>query len=220
MVRRCSEIFSQSSLRPRFSRPDTVHLGHAAPTLVLGLLALAFAAPGAWLWKVATPALLAASLLTNFFQTGLSQKVFPLPGGNAAVEIRGRKMHVGAEEAQLLQCGTKLASEIAASEERILFLPNIAGLYPSTDRRSPIRKLYFIFPAELEDESGIIRELEESRTQWVMLRDYAIDGRDELRFRNTNPLMSAHLGRYFAPYQMAGLPADTVILHRKARPRP
>lgn len=203
-----------------FSRPDIVHLGHAAPTLVLGLLALAFSVAGGWLWKVAAPALLAASLHAAFFQTGLAQRVFPPREGSRTVEVRGRTMSVAPEESRLLECAAKLAGEVAAPDENILFLPNIAGLYPSTERRSPIRKLYFIFPAALEDETGTIRELEESRVQWVMLRDYAIDGREELRFRYANPLMFAHLSRYFAPFQMEGLPADTLVLRRKARQRP
>jgi hypothetical protein len=200
-----------------FSRPDIVHLGHAAPTLVLGMIALAFATGSAWGWKVATPALLAASVLANFFQTGLAQKIFPPPGGNVAVEVRGRPMEAGAEEAQLLQSAARLTGEVAGPDERILFLPNLPGLYPATDRRAPIRQLYFIFPATLGDESGLIRELDDARAQWVMLRDYPLDGRDELRFRHANPLLFAHLTRFFAPYQMEGLPADTVILRRKTR---
>ncbi len=203
-----------------FSRPDTVHLGHAAPTLVLGLLALSFTAARPRVWKVVTPGLLAASLLANFFQTGLAQMTFPPSGGNVAVEVRSRKLSVGPEEARLLLCGTKLAGEVAAPDERILFLPNLAGLYPSTDRLSPIRKLDFIFPASLGDESRTIREMEESRVQWVMMRDYVIAGQDDLRFRNSNPLLFAHLTRFFTPFQMEGLPPDTHLLRRKTRQRP
>ncbi len=202
-----------------FSRADIVHLGHAMPTLAIGLLAAAFTAPVGWMWKVAAPALLAVAVATNLFQTGLGQKIFPPPGGTRVMEVRGRAMTVGTEEARLLECGAKLTGELAGPDERILFLPNLAGLYPSTERRSPIRHLYFIFPTELNDESTTIREIEEARVQWVMLRDYATDGRDDLRFRNTNPLMFAHLNRYFAPFQMEGMPPDTMLLRRTARQR-
>jgi hypothetical protein len=200
-----------------FSRPDTVHLGHAAPTLVLGLLALCCTASAPRLWKVAPLVLLAASVLTNFFETGLAQKIFPPPGGTVALEIRGRTMEIGADEARLLHCAARLSGEVAGADERILFLPNLPGLYLATDRPAPIRKLYFIFPTPLAEESGTIREVDESRTQWVLLRDYALDGRDELRFRHANPLLFAHLTRFFAPYPMEGLPSDTMILRRRAK---
>lgn len=202
-----------------FSRPDTVHIGHAAPTLVLGVLALAFTSPAAWVWKIAISVLMTASLLANFFQTGLAQQIFPGPDGNQSVELRGRRMTIPSGDAQLLQAGARLATEVASADESIAFLPNLPGLYPATARTSPIRKLYFIFPAALEEETGTIRELEEARVHWVMLRDYALDGREELRFRNANPLLHAHLQRFFAPYQMDGLPPDTVILRRKGQQR-
>jgi hypothetical protein len=200
-----------------FSRPDTVHLGHAAPTLVLGLLALCFAIGKPRLWPVVTPVLLAASVLANFFQTGLAQRIFPPPAGKVDMEIRGRRMEVGADEARLLGCAATLVSEVSAAGESVLFLPNLPGLYPATARPSPIRQLYFIFPTAPADEAGIVREVDESGAQWVMLRDYALDGRDDLRFRHANPLLFAHFTRYFAPYQMEGLPPDTVILRRKGK---
>ena len=51
-----------------------------------------------------------------------------------------------------------------------------------------------------------------------MLRDYALDGRDELRFSNTNPIVSQYLRENFEPVPMAGLPPDTIILHRTPNP--
>ena len=201
-----------------FSRPDSIHLGHTAPTLALGLIALAFAA-GAGLWKVATPVLLAASLVANFFETGLARKVFAPTPALTPLEIQDRPMNVDAEEAQFVDCATALTHDLAHEDERVLFLPNLAGLYPATGRTSPIRQLYCIFPATLQEQSALVSELEAAHVQWVMLRDYALDGRKELRFRETNPLVFAHLSRYFAPYPMASLPTDTVVLRRTGKPR-
>jgi hypothetical protein len=204
-----------------FSRPDSAHLSHVAPTLVLGLLAFAFASAEKqpWLWKASALVLLAASLLTNFFETGLAQKIFPPPGGLVRTQVRGRTMRIGPDEAQFLASATKLTTEAANEDEPILFLPNLSTLYPFTSRRSPIRKLDFTAPPSLAEQTQIIREIEEGRVQWTMLRDDAVGGREDLRFRNTSPLIFAHLGRYFAPFSMEDLPPDTVILRRKALQR-
>jgi hypothetical protein len=197
-----------------FSRPDTVHLGHAAPTLVLGILALG----GRWR-PIFTPVLLGASLLTNAFQSGLAARIFPGQPALEEVTVQGRALHVGAPEAQWLRAAERLSREVATPEERILFLPNLPGLYPATGLRSPTRQIYFIFPASLEDQGRIITEIESAKVPWVMQRDYALDGRDDLRFRQTHPLIAAHLERYFAPFAMEGLPPDTTILRRRAAPR-
>ena len=202
-----------------FSRPDTIHLGHAAPTLALGLIALAFAVRPA-VGQMITPVLLVASLLTNLFETGLVRKIFPPTPPLVPMEVRKRSMSVGAEEAEFLKSATTLATEIANPDERILFLPNLPALYPAVSRTSPIPQLYCIFPASLEEQTEMVSEIERTRVQWVMLRDYALDGRDDLRFRQTNPLVFAHFSRYFAPFPMPSLPADTVILRRTMAPRP
>jgi len=203
-----------------FSRPDLVHLGHAMPTLLLGLIAAACTAPAPWLGKLAAPALLAVSTLTNLFQIGFVQQLLPPPGGLQPRDVRGRTMLVGAPEAALLASGLKVVRELAGLDEHVLFLPNLPGLYPATEHRPPIRQLYAIFPTELREEARMIREVEDAPVQWVLLRDYPTDGRDDLRFRNTNPLLFAHLSRYFTPFPTGGLPAGVVLLHRTARQSP
>jgi hypothetical protein len=102
---------------------------------------------------------------------------------------------------------------LAKPNEPILFLPLIPGLYPFTDRLSPVKRLYFVFPSPEEDRA-LLAEIEAAGVEWVMLQDYALDGRDDLRFKNANPLVFAHFLNNFGQIQIPTLPRDMVVLRR------
>src|SRR5439155_15259167 len=64
-----------------FSRPDIVHLTHGAPVVAVGALALFFTFAGArpGLTTAFAGLLLAASLLANLFQFGISLPIYSKP---------------------------------------------------------------------------------------------------------------------------------------------
>ena len=200
-----------------FSRPDLVHLGHCAPALALGFLALGFAGSSRVGFTFAGMALI-ASTLANLREIGAAIALFTEPHSLSAVHLAGGKMIALHEEAAAIAAAQKLDAELVAPDEPILFLPNLPGLYPVVRRFSPTRNIYFIFPATPDEDRAALAEIQTADVRWVMLRDYALDGRDELRFSNTNPIVSQYLRENFEPVPMAGLPPDTIILHRTPNP--
>ena len=202
-----------------FSRPDIVHLSHGAPTAALAALALAFtlSGPAQHLTYVLTPALLAASMLANLFQFGISLRLFTPSEQLFEVDVRGDRMVVPRRHAQVLESARHLAEDLARPNEPILFMPHFPTLYPVTQRRSPTYQIYFVFPP---DDMKLLEEIKKAGVQWEFFQNYALDGREDLRFRNTNPLVMKYFFTEFDRLPIDTLPADMIVLHRRSIPRP
>ncbi|MGB8170852.1 MAG: hypothetical protein WCF18_25330, partial [Chthoniobacteraceae bacterium] len=199
-----------------FSRPDIVHLAHAGPILSVGVLAIALSFSGKWSrtgW-IALPVLVFASLCANASQYGITIEAFAAPRSLAAVDVAGERMVLSAYRANVLRNAQALSAKLAKPTEPILFLPNLPTLYPFTGRVSPIHDIYFFFPAKPEEDRALLAEIEAAGVQWVMLHDYALDDREDLRFRNMYPIVFEHLRQNFRPVPMPALPRDMVVLQR------
>ncbi len=191
-----------------FSRADYVHLGHSAPAFALAFIALC-ALRRAWL--PAACGMLAATLMATVPHTGvvgelMSERPF------VPVQVHGQEMQVSLYSAALLQAADRVVNKLAQPGEDVLFAPHWPGLYAANSRPSPFKQIYFTGPATDRDEDEQLSILSERRIKWVMLQDYKLDGRDELRFMNTNPRMFAYLRQHFRRVELACLPSDTVVL--------
>lgn len=200
-----------------FSRPDIVHLGHGAPAFALSVIALAFTFGGRSrrLGYIVAPVLLAGAVLANLFQFGISLTLFSDPKALFEVDVRGERMLVGRSQAQVLESARHIANDLARPDEPILFMPHFPTLYPFTGRRSPTKEIYFVFPP---DDAKLLAEIKAAGVRWVMLQDYALDGREDLRFRNTNPLVMQYFRENFDRVPIATLPGSVVVLHWRGEP--
>lgn len=197
-----------------FSRADYVHLAHSAPGLSIAILAVCFMVrPGVqrWLPMSAAGALVLISALATWMHMPLFAEALSPAGAFVEMKVAGRTMHVAKDIASVVMIGEKLAGAMAKPDEPILFAPHWPGLYAVTNRLSPVQHLYFTRPTPNLD-SRTVAEMKKSGVKWVMLQDYALDGRDELRFKNTNPLMCAYLRESFDRVAVPGLPPNSLIL--------
>lgn len=203
-----------------FSRPDTEHLTHGAPAMVLGAVALGFTFSGRWprLGPACAAFMLGASFLATVSHFGMFFAITSPAETIRWVSVNGERLLMMDYHAHVLASAQRLAEDFAKPDEPILFLPNLPGLYPFTRRRSPTRQIYFIFPAAPEEDRALLAEINAAGVQWVMMHDYALDGRDALRFRNTHPIVFAWLRENFDLVPIATLPRDMVVLRRIPRP--
>jgi hypothetical protein len=202
-----------------FSRPDIVHLSHGAPAVAIGFIALGFSFDGKG-WKLgylSASVLIGTSFLANLFQFGVTSQVIGPPNSLFPVVVKGQQMLVRLYFAKALASADHLAHDLAKPDEPIFFMP-LPGLYPFTGRLSPTKRNYFTYPSPEEDRN-LLAEIEAAGVEWVMIQDYAIDGRDDLRFRNANPLVFDYFVQNFTPVPIATLPGDMVVL-RRSRSRP
>jgi hypothetical protein len=202
-----------------FSRPDIVHLSHGAPTAALGMLALAstFSGPRKRIEYALAPLLLAASVLANLFQFGVSLRLFSSPAQLFEIDVRGDRMIVPRRHAQVLESARHVAEDLAKPNEPILFMPHFPTLYSVTQRRSPTWQIYFVSPP---DDVKLLDEIKKAGVQWVFFQDYALDGRQDLRFRNTNPRVIKYFAEEFTRVPIDTLPADMIVLHRRSAAQP
>lgn len=203
-----------------FSRPDIVHLAHGAPVAALGLLALMFTLPraGRYAAFASIPILTAGSVLAQLSQIGLAYEYLAPEKSLYRATVGGEQMLLGSFYARALVSAQHIANDLAKPDEGILFAPHAPGLYTFTGRRSPTNQIYFIFPASPEADRHLVSELEASNLQWAMVQDYALDGRDDLRFQKTNPLVCEYLRKNFGVVPLSTLPSHTVLLHRVTPP--
>ena len=207
-----------------FSRADWEHLTHSAVPMVVGSLAALWLAPTAWRkpwWPSAgAGALFVATALTMVSHMGMFARLaapdFRTRPTEAFVErkVCGETMHVTGDSARLLDVADRLTAQLAKPDEGVMFLPHWPGLYAATNRRSPVKHLYFTRPTPGLDEATLA-QMEAGNVRWVLLQDYALDGRDDLRFKNTNPGIFAHLREHFTLVALPELPRDTVLLRRR-----
>ena len=156
-----------------------------------------------------------ASVPATFVHGGLYAELSAPAGSFVERQVLGQTMHVGLYHDILLTLADRVANQMAKPEEPVVFLPHWPGLYAFTNRISPLKQIYFIRPASPPEEEAELVALQNKDVRWVLLQDYRLDGRDELRFRNTNPLVFRYFTENFERVAMAGVLRDTVVLRRK-----
>lgn len=197
-----------------FSRPDIIHVSHAAPAMALGWLAWISVVAPRWSSLLAI-LLLGASSLANVLQMGIAIRLFSPPNLRAVVNVGGREMTTSPSHLQVIGAARKIADDLARPDEPILFLPSMPALYPITGRLSPVREIYLILPATPEEDADFLQRVKAAGVGWVMLYDFALDSRDDLRFRHTHPETFRYFMEQFEPVPMPRLPDEYTVLHRK-----
>jgi hypothetical protein len=108
-----------------------------------------------------------------------------------------------------------LISRNITPDEWLLIVPHSPTLYPVLQRQSPIRDTYILFPEVELRQQEIINDLDTKRINWVLVTDTPLDNRDDLRFRNTHPLVWQYLVSEFEPIDAPELPNNQQLLRRK-----
>lgn len=203
-----------------FSRPDIVHLAHGFPVAAVGLLAVIVTLPrvGRCAAYASVPVLAIGSLLAQVRQIGMANEYLAPEKSLYRANVAGENMLLNSFNARAVVSAQHVAQDLAKPDEAIFFAPHAPGLYTFTGRRSPTNQIYFVFPASEETDRHLVEELEAANLQWAMVQDYALDGRDELRFQNTNPFVCKYLRQNFGVVPLSTLPSHTVLLHRIKTP--
>ena len=129
-------------------------------------------------------------------------------------ELRGEKMRMIPTRVAYLEA---LRIDVAerVGEDEIFIAPFRPTLYPILGKHSPIRQIYLLWPATEERQREIIRALEAQSVNWVLLMEKAPDGRSDLRFVNTHPIVHQYVMSEFEPVPSRGLPYFNHVLFRR-----
>lgn len=193
-----------------FSRADWVHLTLAIHPFLIGLLAASNYV------EYSRVKLLLGLGLYSLITVGQSNPLFLSVAGNyVTVNLNGDLISMDKRTAGIIQSVVKINSEMIMPSDQFLLAPNLTTLYPILGRRSPTWDIYFLFPETVHAQQKMIATLARQNTNWVLVADRPLDGREELRFKNTHSLLWAHLNSRFTLIEFEGLPSNYQLFKRK-----
>ncbi len=201
-----------------FSRADINHLALGIHPFLMGLISLPFVFKHAYKRLIGW-GLLAVVFVMSCFSVGMSspyyQKADAPEGSFKKTDIHVDSIWVHRYTANLFQTVMDINTQKIGPGENLLIAPHWAVCYPILQRKSPLWEIFFLFKETEERQREMITELKEKGVDWVILGDVALDGREELRFRNTHHLVWLHLMGEFEPVKAKGLPRNYQLLKRK-----
>jgi hypothetical protein len=200
-------------------RSDVGHLAHAIHPLLMLSFAMAASVP----WRLAARlSVLAIVVAMTVCATLSANPAFALvPSAQRASfvahDVAGDSLRLPAAQATYL---TNLEAAIRTHVGRgdsLFVAPALPGLYPIFDKKSPDWWLYFLWPATEAMQRRTIERLEGARVEWALILDHTMDGRDDLRFRNSNALVWDYLNRSFARIDDLRLEPNHWLMRRRPR---
>jgi hypothetical protein len=176
-----------------YSRADVPHLAQGIFPMLLGSL----------IWIAGRPALLRWPLVLG---VALVSMIVPWPARPAAhcaagscvpVEISRTEIMVPRQTARVVALLRGLAAQYAPNGQPFLAEPFMPGAYALLHRRSPAWEIYALFPRPDPFEQAEIARITAAEPTFALISDQPLDGRDELRYSRTHPLIYAFLESRF-----------------------
>ena len=179
-----------------FSRADVGHLAQGIYPLLVGSLVLLSTAKKHIKWSGAVVLCTASFWVMHAFHPGWQC----LPSETCVtVEVSGDKLLVDRRTADDIALLHDLDDRYAPSAQAFIATPFWPGAYALLERKSPMWEIYALFPRAAAFEAEEIERIVASKPAFVLVFDWALDGRDELRFKNTHPLTHQYILDNFEP---------------------
>lgn len=169
-----------------YSRADVGHLAQGIFPLLVGCLVLLASLPAKVKWPLSLM-LCCASLgvmhtLHPGWQCGFDNRC-------VKTEISGSQLSVPPDVADDVRLLRRLADEYAADGRSFVATPFWPGAYPLLGKKSPMWAIYALQPRSDAAQQLEIERIKAANPGFILLYDFPLDGREELRFRNTHPLV-------------------------------
>jgi len=193
-----------------FSRADLSHMANGVAPMLLGVLAWPRVAPTAL--RVAAVALALATALVVVPRHPLPDAL--AQGGWVERVVGHDVMHMPPIQAADLDNRRRQVPAAGPGADRdVLIAPYGAGMYAALDRRSPTWEVYALQQRTPAFEEAEIARMQAAGVRLALVQDYALDGRDDLRYRNTHPRIQQWLDREFEAVERD---RDTTVYRRRA----
>jgi len=177
-----------------YSRADVVHLAPGIFPLLLGSLALLATQRPKVMWSLALMlcgvSLWVTCVVHPGWQCHNSQQW-------VNIKISGSNLVVDQGTASDVALLRKLADKYAAEGRSFIAAPFWPGAYPLLGRKSPMWEIYALFPRSHAFQLAEIERIKTAGPGFALVLDLPLDGRDELRFKNTHPLIYQYIANHF-----------------------
>ncbi len=205
-------------LQYAFSRADLGHLAFAIHPLLIGLLALPMLYQPSISKKIFNSLLVvlcSLSLLTVGKVHPVYRKLIQPQENFVLFNLRGENLWIDTYTAKLIQTVIQINTELVSPEESFVIAPHWPAFYPILQRKSPWWDTYLAWRISEPEARKMISDLQTHRVNWILLGDVALDGRDDLRFRNTHRLVWEYIIENFQLVPISGLPGNFQLLRRR-----
>jgi hypothetical protein len=177
-----------------YSRADVPHLAQNISPFLIGCFVLLGTQSAKLKWSLA-PFLCIASIWTAFAYH---------PGWQAeqssqwvSLDLTGDRLLVDPDTANNVTLLRRLERDYAKDGRGIIVVPLWPGAYATLHRKAPIWEICPIFPRSENFEAAEIARMSNENIGVVLMLDVPLDGREELRFRNTHPLTYRYIDTHF-----------------------
>ena len=195
-----------------FSRPDIGHLAQVLPPAIIAAIAIPKAL-NIDNWKFTKFAGIGAIIL-GIFSGAWAHDYFHYVrhglAGNPYEQIRMGTdiLLVKPDMASLVRSVGAMVNESSETANDVFIAPHWPGFYPLLNRNSPVWETYFLFKSTDEHQHRMIVQMRNSKLKLLIVGDIALDGRDELRFRNTHALVWKYIVENFREFHSDKLPEN------------
>jgi hypothetical protein len=187
-----------------YSRADVGHLAQGIFPLLIGCLVLLATQPTKIKWPLAIMLCTASLWVTHVFHPGWQCRINKQW---VNVEISGSDLQVDPSTANDIVLLRNLTDHYAPDGQSFITTPFWPGAYAMLERKSPMWEIYALFPRSQAFEQAEIERIKTANPGFALVFDLPLDGRDELRFRNTHPLLNQYILDNFEPFPDSPNPA-------------
>jgi len=173
-----------------FSRADSAHLAQGIFPTLIGTLALVASTPTWTRYLLASGLCICSWLLMIPMHPGWQCME---PGACERISIDGDRLLVDRGTANDISLLRHLKNEYASAGQSFFVAPWWPGAYALLDAKSPTWEIYTPWPRSDAFQHAEIDRIESSKPAFILINDLPLDGRDELRYRNTHPLIEQYI---------------------------
>ncbi len=178
-----------------FSRADIGHLALGIFPFLIGCLVILAVSTSRIKWFFTTALLVASVWVMHVMHPGwqcfTSQCV--------DVEISGSKLLVEPNTGSDIELLRRLVKLYASNGRSFVVTPTWPGAYALLGRKSPMWEIYALVPRSDAFQKKEIERIKATKPGFVLVFNWALDGHDKLRFKNTHPLIYQYILDNFEP---------------------
>jgi hypothetical protein len=195
-----------------FSRAELFHLALAVYPLLIGIFILAEDLPKRRRMQGALGAAGVSLIVALPHNTGWNCRILERC---VTMEVGGNTLRVQPLIAGFITMLRSVTEQYASDGRNYLVTPLWPAAYALFDRKSPTWDSHALFPRNKEFELQELDRIKAAKPSFVMLLDQAVDGREDLRFRNTHPLIEQYVRENFDPMTIENFPPPTFEFYKR-----
>jgi hypothetical protein len=173
-----------------FSRPDLEHLAPGIPPLLIGIFIWLLNRGVSTRW-IGVVIFCGASVWSIF-------PAYPAWGCYSTqqcveAEVMGDFLYIDRGTANVLASLNALVTRFKATDRTFISVPFSPGSYAALGKKSPMWEIYALFARNEDFQNAEITRIKLSNPSFAVVYDLPLDGREEMRFRNTHILINQYI---------------------------